>query len=78
MNTKEQVKAILVELKKGMEKNLESGELVTGGLLDSFDIIALITELEESFDIEIDLEDVVAENFESVDAIAALVEKCKG
>ena len=77
MKSKEKVKEILIQLKKGIEKNLESEGLVSDGILDSFDIISLITELEETFDIEIDPEDVTSENFESVNAIAALVEKCK-
>ena len=77
MNTKEQVKTILADLKRDMEKKLERGSLVTDGILDSFDIISLITELEEAFGIEIDPEDVMSENFESIDAIVALVVKCK-
>lgn len=78
MKTKELVQKTLIEVKQGLEGNIDSQSLITDGLLDSFDIISLITELEEVFDIEIDPEDVVSENFESVDAIAALVEKCKG
>ena len=36
-------------------------------------------ELEDAFDIEIDAEDVVSENFETVDAITNLVKKyCQG
>ncbi len=78
MESKETVKRILVQLKKSMEKNLESEGLVSDGILDSFDIISLITELEGTFDIEIGPEDVTSENFESVETITALVEKCKG
>lgn len=77
MESKELVKKTLLGVKQGLEKNIDSQSLITDGLLDSFDIISLITELEEAFDIEIDPEDVVSENFESVDAITALVESCK-
>ena len=77
MESKELVKKTLLSVKQGLEKNIDSQSLITDGLLDSFDIISLITELEEAFDIEIDPEDVVSENFESVDAITALVESCK-
>ena len=34
--------------------------------------------LEGEFDIEIDPEDVLSDNFESVEAIIALIEKCRG
>ena len=77
METKENVRKTLLKLKRNMEQNLDSKGLVTDGILDSFDIINLVTELEGAFDIEIDPEDVTAENFESVDAIADLVERCK-
>lgn len=77
METKELVKKTLLGIKKRLEQNIDSQSLVTDGLLDSLDIISLITELEEAFDIEIDPEDVMSENFESIDAITALVEKCK-
>ena len=77
METKENVRKTLLKLKRNMEQNLDSKGLVTDGILASFDIINLVTELEGAFDIEIDPEDVTAENFESVDAIADLVERCK-
>lgn len=44
-------------------------------LVDSFEVVNIVMELEEAFDIEIDAEDVVAENFQTVDTIVALVEK---
>ena len=78
MEDKKLVEKILVQVKKEAESNLDSAELVSAGILDSLDIMNLIMELEGGFDIEIDPEDVLSENFESVDAIVALVEKCKG
>ena len=76
-NMKEQVGKILVEVKKSVESHLSDDGLVSGGVLDSLDIMNLIMKLEEGFDIEIDPEDVLSENFDSVDAIVALVNKCK-
>ncbi|MCF0142099.1 MAG: acyl carrier protein [Parasporobacterium sp.] len=43
--------------------------LVTGGLLDSMDIVSLIGELEDAFEIEISMEDVKEENFDSAQAM---------
>ena len=77
MDTKKLVQEILVKVKKGIETKLDSNSLVTDGVLDSLDIMNLIMELEGGFDIEIDPEDVLSENFESVAAITALVEKCR-
>lgn len=76
-NVKENVREVLVRVKEGVKKHLESTSLVSSGILDSLDIMNLIMELESEFDIEIDPEDVLSANFESVDAIAALVEKCR-
>ena len=52
------------------EKNLIDDEL-----LDSFDVVAIVGELDETFDIEITMDDMIPENFNSVDAICALVQK---
>ena len=47
----------------------EGSSLVESGLLDSFQIVDLVGMLEEEFDIEIDAELVVVENFETKEAI---------
>ena len=44
--------------------------------LISMEIVQFVMELSEEFDIEISPMEIVPENFESVDAIANLVEKC--
>ena len=76
MTTKEKVVDILNKVKPG--KNLEKvPDIIEGGYLDSFDLMALIENLSEQFGIEIDVDDMTPENFNSVDAIAALVEKLK-
>lgn len=52
-----------------------STDFIEDGLLDSFDIVNLVGELEDAFDIEIRGIDIVPENFESIETIEALVEK---
>lgn len=48
--------------------------LIEGGVIDSLGIIQLVKVIEEHFGIEIDVEDVVEDNFATVDAITELVE----
>lgn len=44
------------------------------GLLDSFDIIALVTELEDNYNIDIDPIEIIPDNFESLDKIKSFME----
>lgn len=59
------------------EKFLVSRNFVTDELLDSFDIISLISILEEKYQINIDAFDIVPENFVNIDTIKELVRKSK-
>ena len=43
--------------------------------LDSMDILALIAELEDKFDIEITMEEKTEENFENIDTLVAMIER---
>lgn len=53
-------------------------ELIDEGLLESFDVITLIAEIEEQFGIEIPAEEIVPENFNSAEGIWNLCERIKG
>ena len=70
----EQLLKILENLKPSVDFVKEE-HLVTGGHLDSFDIVNLVTELNNEYDIEITASDLVFENFDSAAAILALVER---
>jgi acyl carrier protein len=50
-------------------------ELIARNLLDSMDLLRLVSFLEESFDISLDPDLLVPENFETPERIAALVEQ---
>ncbi len=67
---------MLKELKPG-EVLSESNTFVDDGILDSFDIISLVSMLEEEYGIEVDGMEIIPENFQNVDAIIALVNKSK-
>lgn len=47
------------------------------GMLDSFDLMTLVSTLDERFAIKIDGTDILPENFANVDAIEALVQRSK-
>lgn len=45
------------------------------GVIDSFTVINIVSELEDAFDIEVDAKYVVAENFKNKEAIIELVKR---
>ena len=51
--------------------------LVTDGILDSFDIVSLVAQLNDEFDITIGVDDLEPENFDTVDAMLALIESMR-
>ena len=74
------VKETVLEILKGIKPtvNLENvTDIIDGGYLDSLGIMALITELSDRFDFEMDIDWITPENFNSVDAIVALIERIK-
>ncbi len=73
---KNELMDILEELRPDVDFAAETA-LVTGGVLDSFDIVALVTALNDAFEIEIGPSELVPENFDSAEAICALVEKLR-
>lgn len=56
----------------------ESDNFVQDGMLDSFDVITLVSMIEERFGIKIDALDILPENFSGVKPIANLVTKNGG
>lgn len=70
----EQIIDILKELKPGVSID-ESKKLIEDCILDSLDVMNLSIELNDEFDIEITPLDIVPENFNSVSAIARLVQR---
>ena len=68
---------ILSEIRPDVDFEHET-KLIDDEILDSFDIIAIVGELNETFDIEIDVEDLEPENFNSAPAILELVQKLRG
>lgn len=69
---KERVLKVLAEVNEDI-LHFEGSSLIDAGLLDSFQVIDVVGMLEEEFDIEIDAELVIVENFVSVDTITDMV-----
>lgn len=73
----DEIYEILTELHP--EYNFKGNDgVIEEGILDSFDLISLVTMVEEKFDVLIDALDILPENFRSVEAIAELVRKSGG
>lgn len=65
---------ILAEIRP--EVNFENSKnFIEDGYLDSFDIVALVSTLEETYNILIDALDILPENFSNVEAIYNLLKK---
>ncbi len=68
----------IIEILKTIRSDVDfatADKLIDDGILDSFDIVAVVAELCEAFDITITVDDMEPENFNNVAAIKALVDR---
>ncbi len=68
----------LMELLEGIRPDIDfenEKALVTDRLLESFDIINLVSEINDEFDVKIKPADLVPENFDSVEAMWEMIER---
>lgn len=72
---KEKIIKILAGLRPEFDFNQEGVDFIEEGMLDSFDLVTLVSELDNTFGISIDGVDILPENFCSVDAIHNLLIK---
>ena len=54
---------------------MSADKLIDGAVLDSLDVISLVGELNDEFDISISVEDLVPDNFNSAKAMCALIQR---
>lgn len=74
---KEKIKEILMDICPEVDFEKET-KLISDGILASLDIVSIVAELGDEFDITIGPKDLIAENFNSLDAITALVKRLAG
>ena len=65
---------ILTELRPDVDFALAQN-LIDDGVLDSFDVVSLVSELCDAFEVDITVEDLTPENFNTPAAMLALVER---
>lgn len=69
---REIILGILQELHEDIDFEAEE-KMVDDKVLDSFDLVTLVTELGEEFEVDITAKDFVAENFNSLDSLSAMI-----
>ena len=74
---KEQIIKILTELRPEFDFTQEGVNFIEEGMLDSFDVVSLVSDLEEEFGVLIDGTEILPENFCTVESIEALINKSK-
>lgn len=70
----EELLSILTEMHPDVDFETEE-HLIDDMILDSMDIVSLITEISEAYDVTITARDIVPENFNSAKALYALIQR---
>lgn len=70
------MKEKVLEILRGVRKDVEfegATALIDDGILDSFDIISIVSDLNDEFGVDITADELEPENFNTVDAIVELI-----
>lgn len=65
---------ILNSIKPGIDFKKETN-LIDDGILTSFDIVSLVATLNDSYDIDITVKDIIPDNFKSAETIMNMVNR---
>lgn len=71
----------LLELLKDVNEDVDfttQTAIIDDEVIDSLDLTGLIADIEDAFDIEIGMNDIVPENFNTVDAMWAMIQRLQG
>lgn len=69
-----ELREILEDIRPDVDFDNEK-KLIEEHVLESFDVLTIVAEIEDAFDIKIRPRDIVPENFNSIEAMAALITK---
>ena len=72
----EKLLEILKEIRPDVDFENET-ELIDEGILDSFDVVSIISEIDDAFGVQIRINELEPENFNSAEAIWNLIEKLR-
>lgn len=72
----EKLYALLEDIRPDVDFR-NTNTLVTDGFIDSFDIVTIIASIENEFSVEIPVDSMLPENFESAEAIMKLINGVK-
>ena len=72
----EELLEILKEIRPDVDFENET-ELIDDGILDSFDVVSIISEIDDAFGVQIRINELDPENFNSAEAIWSLIQKLK-
>ncbi len=70
----------LLELLKNIRPDVDfenETELIDEGILDSFDVVSIISEIDDAFGVQIRINELEPENFNSAEDIWNLIEKLR-
>ncbi len=67
---------ILKSIKPGVDFE-NSENMIEEGLIDSFDIVTIIAKINEEYDIEFEVSEIVPENFATVKTLYETIERIK-
>ena len=70
----EKLLAILSDLHPEVDFT-SNDELIDEGILDSLDIVTIVTEIDSEFGVTIPAEEIIPENFNSAEALMALISR---
>ncbi len=76
MEIRDKIIEIIQDLNEDFDPD-EGLDIIEDGVLDSFDIVNFIMEAHDAFGVKIGVEEIIPENFGSIDSIQKLIERLK-
>lgn len=70
----EELLRIMSEVRPDIDFETET-QLIDNEMLDSLDIVAIVTDVNDEFDVEINVNDLLPENFNSAEALYDLIQR---